>query len=154
VESPSLLSLLRRKGVSLYLVQWVGSFLRDRTWRLTFQGSPRLFAPFSVGYLRDLPSPLFCSTNTSPRSTWKSLRHLLCPTSTTLRSLWPRPPTEPTFASFRRLSHRSRERPPLSTSPSPFQRPNSSTGGLPGAMNRHAPSRCSWKINSSIHNPA
>ena len=49
MESPSLLSLLCRKGVSPYLVQWVGSFLRDRTCRLTFQGSPRFFAPVSVG---------------------------------------------------------------------------------------------------------
>ena len=48
MKSPSLLSLLRRKGVSPYLVQWVGLFLRDRTCRLTFQGSPRLFAPVSV----------------------------------------------------------------------------------------------------------
>jgi len=49
VESPSLLALLSRKGVSPYLVQWVGSLLRDRTCRLTFQGSSRLFAPVSVG---------------------------------------------------------------------------------------------------------
>ena len=48
MESPSLLSLLRRKGVSPYLVQWVVSFLRDRTIRLTFQGSTRLFAPVPV----------------------------------------------------------------------------------------------------------
>jgi len=59
VESPSLLSLLRRKGVSPYLVQWVGSFLRDRTCRLTFQGSPRHFAPVSVGVPQGSPiSPL------------------------------------------------------------------------------------------------
>jgi len=59
VESPSLLSLLHRKGVSPYLVQWVGSFLRDRTCRLTFQGSPRLFAPVSVGVPQGSPiSPL------------------------------------------------------------------------------------------------
>ena len=59
VESPSLLSLLRRKGVSPYLVQWVGSFLRERTCRLTFQGSPRLFAPISVGVPQGSPiSPL------------------------------------------------------------------------------------------------
>jgi len=59
VESPSLLSLLRRKGVSLYLVQWVGSFLRDRTCCLTFQGSPRLFTPVSVGVPQGSPiSPL------------------------------------------------------------------------------------------------
>ena len=59
VESPSLLSLHRRKGVSPYLIQWVGSFLRDRTCRLTFQGSPRLFAPVSVGVPQGSPiSPL------------------------------------------------------------------------------------------------
>jgi len=59
VESPSLLSLLCRNGVSLYLVQWVSSFLRDRTCRLTFQGSPRSFAPVSVGVPQGSPiSPL------------------------------------------------------------------------------------------------
>jgi len=59
VESPSLLSLLRKKGVSPYLVQWTGSFLRDRTCRLTFQGSPRSFAPVSVGVPQGSPiSPL------------------------------------------------------------------------------------------------
>ena len=55
VESPSLRSLLRRKGVSPYLVQWVGSFLRDRTCCLTFQGSPRSFAPLSVGVPQGSP---------------------------------------------------------------------------------------------------
>jgi len=59
VESPSLLSLLHRKGVSPYLVQWVGSFLRDLTCRLTFQGPPRLLAPASVGVPQGSPiSPL------------------------------------------------------------------------------------------------
>jgi len=59
VESPSLLSLLRRKRVSPYLVPWVGSFLRDRTCRLTLQGSPRQFAPVSVGVPQGSPiSPL------------------------------------------------------------------------------------------------
>jgi len=59
VESPSLLSLLRGKGVSPYLVQWVSSFLRDRTCRLTFPGSPRSFAPVSVGVPQGSPiSPL------------------------------------------------------------------------------------------------
>jgi len=59
VESPSLLSLLRKKGVSPYLVQWTGSFLRDRTCRLMFQGSPRSFAPVSVGVPQGSPiSPL------------------------------------------------------------------------------------------------
>ena len=55
MESPSLLSLLRRKGVSPYLVQWVGSFLRDRTCRMTFQGSSCHFAPVSVGVPQGCP---------------------------------------------------------------------------------------------------
>jgi len=59
MESPSLLSLIRRKGVSLYLVEWVGFVLRDHTCRLTFQGSPRHFAPVSVGVPLGSPiSPL------------------------------------------------------------------------------------------------
>jgi len=58
VESPSLLSRLRRKGVSPYLVQWVGSFLRDRTCHLTFEGSPHLFAPVSVGVPQGSPISL------------------------------------------------------------------------------------------------
>jgi len=59
VKSPWLHSLLHRKGVSPYLVQWVGSFLTHRTCRLTFQGSPRLFAPVSVGVPQGSPiSPL------------------------------------------------------------------------------------------------
>jgi len=59
MESPSLLSLLQKKGVSPYLVQWVGSFLRDCTCRLTFQGSPCLLAPVSVGVPQGSPiSPL------------------------------------------------------------------------------------------------
>ena len=59
VESPSLLSLLRAKGVTPYLSPWVGSFLRDRTCCLTFHGSPRLFAPVSVGVPQGSPiSPL------------------------------------------------------------------------------------------------
>jgi len=59
VESPSLLSVLQKKGVSPYLVQWVGSFLRDRTCRLRFQGSPCHFAPVSVGVPQGSPiSPL------------------------------------------------------------------------------------------------
>jgi len=119
VESPSLLSLLRRKEVSPYLVQWVGSFLRDRTCHLTFKGSPRLFAPVSVGSLKDPPSPHFCSSYTSPPSTWTFPGHLLSPTSTTLLLQWPCPPTESTFASFRSHSQRSKERPPESTCPSP-----------------------------------
>jgi len=59
VDAPSLLSLLSRKVVSPYLVQWVGPFLRDRTCRLTFLGSPRPFDPVSVGVPQGSPiSPL------------------------------------------------------------------------------------------------
>jgi len=59
VDSLSLLYLLCKRGASPYLVQWVGSFLRDRTCHLTFQRSPRFFAPVSVGVTQGSPiSPL------------------------------------------------------------------------------------------------
>jgi len=59
VESPSLLSLLHKRGVSPYLIQWIGSFLRDRTCRLIFQGSRRSFSLVSVGIPQGSPiSPL------------------------------------------------------------------------------------------------
>jgi len=68
LESPSLLSLLCRKEGSLYLVQWVGSFLRDRTCRLTFQGSPCLFAPYLVGVPQGSPHlpPTVCDIRLLP----------------------------------------------------------------------------------------
>ena len=49
VESPVLLFLLRRKSVSLYLIKWISSFLRDRTCRLSFERSLPTFALVSVG---------------------------------------------------------------------------------------------------------
>jgi len=59
VELSALLSLLCHRGVSPYLIQWIGSFLRDCTCRLTFQGSPRTFTPVSVRVLQGSPiSPL------------------------------------------------------------------------------------------------
>jgi len=59
VESPAFLCLLRLKGVSPYLVQWVRSFLRDSSCRLTFEESPQTFAPISVGVPQGSPiSPL------------------------------------------------------------------------------------------------
>ena len=59
MESSGLLSLLRPKHVSAYLIQWIGSFLRDRTCRLAFQGSPCTFTPVSVSVPQGSPiSPL------------------------------------------------------------------------------------------------
>ena len=59
VESSILLSLLHRQGMSTYLIQWISSFLRDRTCRLAFHGSPHTFAPVSVGIPQGSPiSPL------------------------------------------------------------------------------------------------
>ena len=96
VESPSLLSLLRRKGVSPYLIQWVGSFLRDSNCRLTLQGSLHLVAPASVGVPQGSPiSPLLFVIFVSSLHL-EIPRSLLISYVRTLLSPWPRPPTEPT----------------------------------------------------------
>jgi len=58
MESPFLLNLLHSKGVSPSLVQWVGSFLRDRTCHLMFQGSSYTFAPVSLGVPQGSPISL------------------------------------------------------------------------------------------------
>ena len=52
-------SSLRSKGVNHYLISWVRFFLTRRSWRLLFQGSPRIFSPVSVGTPQGSPvSPL------------------------------------------------------------------------------------------------
>jgi len=48
VNSCSLWDILSAKGVSPYLVSWMQSFQTDRSCRLLFQGSPKVFAPVSV----------------------------------------------------------------------------------------------------------
>jgi len=59
VNPSSLCGILRAKGVNLYLVSWTRSFLSGRTCRLLYQGSPRVFAPVSVGTPQGSPvSPL------------------------------------------------------------------------------------------------
>ena len=58
--NPSILcGMLKAKGVSPYLVSWTRSFLTGRLCRLLYQGSPRAFAPVSVGTPQGSPvSPL------------------------------------------------------------------------------------------------
>ena len=59
MDSSVLLSLLPHKGLSPYLILWIGFFLRDSICRLTFQGSPPIFTPVSVGVPQGSPiSPL------------------------------------------------------------------------------------------------
>jgi len=132
-----------------------GSALSSETapaaWR--FKGPPTLLLLFRWESLRAPPSPSYYLSYMFPLSTWKYPGYWLSPTLTILLSPWPRLPTEPTFASFRNPSHRSRERPPQSISPSPFRKRNWSTGGLPGGMSRRAPSWYSLRISSSIHRP-
>jgi len=45
----TLCGMLRGKGVNPFLVSWTKSFLSGRTCLLLYQGSPKLFAPVSVG---------------------------------------------------------------------------------------------------------
>jgi len=59
VNSSSLCGMLKANGVNPYLVSWTRSFLSDRTCRLLYQGSPKIFAPVSVGTPQGAPvSPL------------------------------------------------------------------------------------------------
>jgi len=59
VNPSTLCGMLRAKGVNPYLVSWTRSFLSGRSCRLLYQGSPKVFAPVSVGTLQGSPvSPL------------------------------------------------------------------------------------------------
>jgi len=59
VNPSTLCGILRAKGVNPYLVSWTKSFLTGRSCRLLYQGSPRVFAPVSVGTPQGSPvSPL------------------------------------------------------------------------------------------------
>jgi len=59
VTPPTLCNMLRARGVNPDLVSWTRSFLTGRTCRLLYQGSPKIFAPVSVGTAQGSPvSPL------------------------------------------------------------------------------------------------
>ena len=59
VNPSTLCGILRAKGVNPYLVSWTKYFLTGRSCRLLYQGSPRVFAPVSVGTPQGSPvSPL------------------------------------------------------------------------------------------------
>jgi len=59
VNPSTLCGMLRAKGVNPYLVSWTKSFLSGRSCRLLYQGSPKVFAPVSVGTPQGSPvSPL------------------------------------------------------------------------------------------------
>jgi len=59
VNPSTLCGMLKAKGVNPYLVAWTKSFLSGRLCRLRYQGSPKVFAPVSVGTPQgSLVSPL------------------------------------------------------------------------------------------------
>jgi len=59
VNPSTLGGILRAKGVNPYLVSWTRFFLSGRSCQLLYQGSPRVFAPVSVGTPQGSPvSPL------------------------------------------------------------------------------------------------
>jgi len=59
INASSLCGMLKAKGVNPYLVAWTRSFLSGRARRLLYQGSPKIFAPVSVGTPQGSPvSPL------------------------------------------------------------------------------------------------
>ena len=49
VNPATLRNMLKAKGVNPYLVSWTRSFLTGRSCQLLYQGSPKIFAPVSVG---------------------------------------------------------------------------------------------------------
>jgi len=59
VNPSALCVMLSAKGVSPYLVSRTGSFLTRRSCRLLFQGSPKVFAPMSVGTPQGSPVSRF-----------------------------------------------------------------------------------------------
>ena len=66
VNPSTLCVMLKWKGVNPYLVSWTWSFLSGRTCRLLYQGSPKVFAPVSVGTPQGSPvSPLLFVTHVS-----------------------------------------------------------------------------------------
>jgi len=59
VNPSTLCSMLKLRAVNPYFVLWTRSFLTGRACRLRYQGSPKVFAPVSVGTLQVFPvSPL------------------------------------------------------------------------------------------------
>jgi len=59
VNPSTLCSMLKARGVNPYLVSWTRSLLTGRSCRLLYQGSPKIFAPVSVGTPQGSPvSPL------------------------------------------------------------------------------------------------
>jgi len=59
VNPATLSNRLKSKGVNPYLVSWTRFFLTGRSCWLLYQGSPKVFAPFSVGTPQGSPvSPL------------------------------------------------------------------------------------------------
>jgi len=58
VNVSTLCNMLKAKGVNPYLVSWTRSFLTGRLCRLLYQGSPKIFAPVSVGSPQGSPVSL------------------------------------------------------------------------------------------------
>jgi len=59
VNPSTLCTMLKAKGVNPYLVSWTKSFLTGRLCRVLYQGSPKIFAPVTVGTPQgSLVSPL------------------------------------------------------------------------------------------------
>jgi len=85
VNPATLCGMLKAKGVNPYLVSWTKSFLSGRMCQLLYQGSPRVFAPVSVGTPQGSPvSPLLFFIYVSRLHFERFLADQLSPTSTTL----------------------------------------------------------------------
>ena len=73
VNTSTLRARLLASNVFSYMVDWVSSFLSERTCTLGFQGSPTLSSLVSFGTPTNPPSPPSSSSYTSPPFTCRYL---------------------------------------------------------------------------------
>ena len=137
VNASTLRARLLASHVPSYMVDWVSSFLLERTCTLVFQGSPNVSSPVSVGTPQGSPiSPLLFLLYVAPL-------HMSIPgglivsyvddLSITVTS----PSYRGKYADYKTSSPPLQQKAGTSASPSQSQKPNSSTGKT--RARRHPP---------------
>jgi len=101
VNASTLRARLLASDLPSYMVDWVSSFLSERTCILVFQPSPNVSSPVSVGTPQGSPIPPFFSYSTSLPCTCLYPEALWSPTLTTSQSPCPPPPLEATYAVYK-----------------------------------------------------
>ena len=101
VNASTLRARLLASHVPSYMVDWVSSFLSERTCTPVFQGSPNISSPVSVGTPQGSPiSLLHFLLYVAPLH--KSVpRGLMVSYVDDFSIMWPPPPTEATYAAYK-----------------------------------------------------